>query len=189
MKRDCTKAADINKLMETALKQGDFTRKEYVKLKKTIFVAFMLIMTIGTVGCGGKNEDADIIGGADEPTSISFTSNESEPVISGTWQTASIGYEADGEMQPEYYVQFSDSEIIYGHMEKNNFVPDYFDSISHFDEMAEGGYIIQAESENGVQYTYKSAEGDENILEYYATWNDEEFSEKYSGSSSLSRCE
>ncbi len=111
----------------------------------------------------------------DEPTSISLVSNESEPVISGTWQTASIGYEADGKMQPEYYVQFSDSEIIYGHMEKNYFIPEYFDSISQFEEMAEGGYIIQAESENGVQYTYKSAEGDENILEYYATWTTKNF--------------
>ncbi len=158
-------------------------------MKKAIFVALMIIMTIGTAGCGAKNEDAGIISGADEPKSISLASNESEPVIQGTWQTASIGYEADGEMQPEYYVQFSDSEIIYGHMEKNNFVPDHVDGISLFKELPDGGYIIQAESENGLQYTYKSAEGDENVLEYYETWDEKEFSEKYSGSSSLSRCE
>ncbi|WP_044915524.1 hypothetical protein [Butyrivibrio sp. WCE2006] len=158
-------------------------------MKKAIFVAFMLTMTLGTVGCGAKNEDTDIIGGAYEPTSISLHSNESEPVILGTWQTASIGYEADGEMQPEYYVQFTDSEIIYGHRENDEFVPEYADSISKFEELAEGGYKIQAESESGVQYTYQSAEGDANILEYYATWNEEEFSDMYSGGSSLSKCE
>ncbi len=95
-------------------------------MKKAILVAFMLTLTFGTVGCGAKNEDTDIIGGADEPTSISLHSNESEPVILGTWQTASIGYEADG---------------------------------------------------------------DANILEYYETWNEEEFSDMYSGGSSLSKCE
>ncbi len=163
--------------------------KDYIRMKKAIFIAFMLIMTIAAVGCGAKNEETGIIGGADEPTSIVLPSNESEPFISGTWQTASIGYEVDGEMQPEYYVQFSDSEIIYGHMEKNEFVLDHMDNISVFEELKDGGYKIQAESESGVQYTYQSAEGDVDILEYYETWNEDEFSEKYSGSASLSRCE
>ncbi|MBE5841182.1 MAG: sodium ion-translocating decarboxylase subunit beta [Butyrivibrio sp.] len=158
-------------------------------MKREMLIALMLIITIGAAGCSAKDENTGIIGGADGPTSIYLSSNENEPVISGTWQTASIGYEVDGEMQPEYYVKFSDSEIIYGHMEKNDFVPDHIDSISNFEKLSEGGYKVQAESESGVQYTYRSAEGDINILEYYATWDEKDFSEKYSGSSSLSRCE
>ena len=148
----------------------------------------MLIMVIGTVGCGAKKDNVTVIGGADGPTSVFLATEVGEPVISGTWQTASIGYEADGEIQPEYYVQFGDEEIIYGHMDNNSFVPDHFDSISLFEELKDGGYKIQAESEDGVQYTYQSAEGDADILEYYGTWNEDEFSEKYSGSASLSRC-
>lgn len=163
--------------------------EEVVELKKIVAKVFMLIMVIGTVGCGAKEENVTVIGGADGPTCVFLASKVSEPVISGTWQTASIGYEADGEMQPEYYVQFGDDEIIYGHMFNKEFVPDHFDSISQFEELQNGGYKIQAESENGVKYTYQSAEGDINILEYYGTWNEDEFSENYSGSSSLSRCE
>lgn len=163
--------------------------KKVTKLKKGIVAAFLLIMVIGTVGCEAKKGDITVIEGADGPTSIFVASKASEPVISGTWQTASIGYEVDGEMQPEYYVQFGDDEIIYGHMDNKEFVPDHIDSISQFEELKDGGYKIQAESENGVQYTYQSADGDSDILEYYETWNADEFSEKYSGSASLSRCE
>ena len=158
-------------------------------MKKIVVTALVLIMVIGTVGCGAKKEDAAIIGGADGPTSIFLASKVSDPVVSGTWQTASIGYETDGDMQPEYYVQFGDAEIIYGHMENNDFVPDHFDSISLFEELETGGYKIQAESDNGVQYTYQSSEENADILEYYETWNEDEFSEKYSGGASLSRCD
>lgn len=34
-----------------------------------------------------------------------------EDVLSGTWQTASIGYEMDGEMQPEYYETWNEEEF------------------------------------------------------------------------------
>lgn len=81
----------------------------------------MLIMVIGATGCGPKKGDTTVIGGADGPTSIYLAPEANDSVISGTWQTASIGYEAEGEMQPEYYVKFSDSEIIYGHMDNNDF--------------------------------------------------------------------
>ncbi|SDB65230.1 hypothetical protein [Butyrivibrio sp. INlla16] len=107
-------------------------------MKKIVVTALVLIMVIGTVGCGAKKEDA---------------------------------------------------EIIYGHMENNDFVPDHFDSISLFEELETGGYKIKAESDNGVQYTYQSSEEDADILEYYETWNEDEFSEKYSGGASLSRCD
>ena len=62
-------------------------------MKKIVVSAFMLIMVIGIVGCGTKKEDTTVIGGADGPTSIYLASEASEPVISGTWQTASIGSE------------------------------------------------------------------------------------------------
>jgi hypothetical protein len=158
-------------------------------MKKRVVAALMLAMVIGTVGCGAKNDDVTIIGGADGPTSVFLASKTKDSVISGTWQTASIGYEVDGELQPEYYVQFTDAAIIYGHMADNAFEPDHFDSISHFEELEDGVYKIQAESDNGVKYTYQTAEGDPDILEYYQTWDENEFSDKYSGGASLSRCE
>ena len=45
----------------------------------------------------------------------------------------------------------------------------------------------QAEAANGVQYTYQTCESDENILEYYETWKEEEFPDMYRGGASLSR--
>ena len=85
--------------------------------------------------------------------------------------------------------EFGDAEIIYGHMQDGEFVPDHFDEITLFEQLESGGFKVQAESENGVQYTYQTAESDENILEYYETWNEDEFPDKYSGSASLSKCE
>ncbi len=35
----------------------------------------------------------------------------------------------------------------------------------------------------------QTSESDENVLEYYETWNEEEFPDTYSGGASLSRCE
>lgn len=104
----------------------------------------------------------------------------------GMWQTASMGYEVDGTMQPEYYVQFTDTEIIYGHMKDGSFVPDHSDTIISAEETAAGGLKIRAESASGVQYTYQTSEGDMNVLEYYETWQEEEFPDMYRGGASLS---
>ncbi len=38
-----------------------------------------------------------------------------EGIPAGLWQTASIGYEEDGTMNPVYYVRITDTETIYGH--------------------------------------------------------------------------
>lgn len=46
---------------------------------------------------------------------------------------------------------------------------------------------VKAESANGVQYTYQTAEGDADVLEYYETWNEDDFSEMYRGGASLSK--
>ncbi len=43
------------------------------------------------------------------------------------------------------------------------------------------------EKTGGIQYTYQTAEGDADILEYYETWDEENFSEMYRGGASLSR--
>ena len=42
------------------------------------------------------------------------SSGSSANMVPGMWQTASMGYEYYGTLQPEYYVQFTNSEIIYG---------------------------------------------------------------------------
>ena len=91
-------------------------------------------------------------------------------------------------MQPEYYVQFERLQINYGHMKDGDFIVDHTDDISYLDETEPGKYIVQAESSTGVQYTLKTAGSDNNVLEYYETWNEYEFSDAYRGGSSLTRC-
>ncbi len=113
----------------------------------------------------------------------------SDPAISvpGTWQTASMGIEADGTVSPEYYVRFTDSAILYGHGKDGAFVPDHSDRIARLESPAAGRFRVQAEAANGVRYTYQTSESDENVLEYYETWNEKEFPEMYRGGASLSR--
>ena len=163
-------------------------------MKKVLLTALLLI-TVGTVGCGAKTDkDVTIIGGADGPTSIFLASTTEEDkntddlslAIPGTWQTASIGYMDGDDMQPEYYVQFTETEINYGHMKDGAFTLDHSDKISEIEKNADGKYKVKAESANGVQYTYQTAEGDSEVLEYYETWNEDEFSEMYRGGASLS---
>ena len=105
-----------------------------------------------------------------------------------TWQTASIGYADDGSMQPEYYVRFSDSDILYGHLKNGQFVLDHSDKIVALEETPTGGFRVQAQASNGAQYTFRTCESDDTILEYYETWREEEFAEMYRGGASLSRC-
>ncbi len=108
--------------------------------------------------------------------------------IQGTWQTASMGYADDGTMQPEYYVRFSGTDILYGHLKNGQFVLDHSDKIISFEETSTGGYRVQAQTSNGSQYTFQTCESDDNMLEYYETWREEEFAEMYRGGASLSRC-
>ena len=107
--------------------------------------------------------------------------------ITVTWHTASMAYEADGTMYPEYYVRFTDSEILYGHMKNGDFIPDHSDKIIHLEMTASDGFKVQAEAANGVQYTYQTSASDRDILEYYETWNEGSFPEMYRGGASLSR--
>lgn len=113
-------------------------------------------------------------------------SEDQTPSIPGTWQTASMGYESDGTMSPEYYVRFTDSEVVYGHMKNGEFVPDHADPIIRLSADAAGGVKVQAQASYGTRYTYQTSESDQNVLEYYETWNENEFSEMYRGGASLS---
>ena len=165
------------------------------KNMKKVLLAALIILTVGTVGCGLKtDEDVTIIGGADGPTSIFLASKTEEEItddlalaIPGTWQTASVGYIDGEDMQPEYYVQFTEAEVNYGHMKDGAFSLDHSDKISEIEKNADDEYKIKAESASGIQYTYQTAEGDVDILEYYETWDEEDFSEMYRGGASLSR--
>ena len=164
------------------------------KNMKKVLLTALIILTVGTVGCGSKtDEDVTIIGGADGPTSI-FLASKTEEItddlalaIPGTWQTASVGYMNGEDMQPEYYVQFTEAEVNYGHMKDGAFALDHSDKISEIEKNADDEYKIKAESAGGIQYTYQTAEGDADILEYYETWDEEDFSEMYRGGASLSR--
>ncbi len=122
-----------------------------------------------------------------ETTDITDTSESSvQPLfISGTWQTASIGYLDGEELQPEFYVQFTETEVNYGHMKDGTFTLDHSDSISEIEMTNHDHYKVKAESANGTQYTYQTAEGDADILEYYETWNEAGFPDTYRGGASL----
>ena len=123
----------------------------------------------------------------EEQTDESFNVREYLSPITGTWQTASMGYEYYGTPQAEYYVRFTDTEIIYGHLKDSEFVPDHSDGITFTEETASGGFLVQAESAGGVRYTYRTCGSDDNVLEYYETWQEEDFPEAYRGGASLSR--
>ena len=105
--------------------------------------------------------------------------------IEGTWMSGSMTGENEN-YPAEKYVQFTDSEINYGHMsDDGNFEVEYSDTITSFKEISEGIYRVQAESKDGSQYTYQTNEHDNTVLDYYGTWNEDEFHDNYSGSSSL----
>ncbi len=172
-------------------------------MKKELICILSLAFFLCISGCGSnKDGDAVIIGGADGPTSIylapksegedrstSGISVDQNLVIPGTWQTASMAYEVDGILYPEYHVQFSDAYINYGHMIDGVFTLDHSDSILLFEKDESDEYKVQAVSSNGVQYTYKTSDNDTDMLEYYETWNEEEYPEMYRGGASLTRCD
>ena len=73
-------------------------------------------------------------------------------------------------------------------MRDGAFVIDHTDTVSRFGKTAAGGFKVQAEAANGVQYTFQTSESDNDVLEYYETWNEADFSDSYRGGASLSRC-
>ena len=155
-----------------------------------------IITAIILAGCGaGGLTETTVIGGSDGPTSIYLApkagreeaDERPEEFLAGTWVTASQGYEYYGIVQAEYYVRFSGTDIIYGHMKEDEFVPDHTDMASLIEPAPGGGCIVKAESENGGKYTYRSAENNRDVLDYYGTWDENDFPNQYSGGASLSR--
>ena len=124
----------------------------------------------------------------EQRTEESFNARDFLLSIPGTWQTASVVSEEDGSAHPAYHVRFTDSEILYGHMEDGAFVVDHTDTVSRFEKTAAGGFRILAEAANGVRYTFRTSESDHDVLEYFETWNEADFPESYRGGASLSRC-
>ena len=110
-----------------------------------------------------------------------------DSLMNYTWFTASMVTDADGNSRPEWEVRFFEDAIEYGYVENDKFVLDHSDKICSLEQISEHGFIVQAETEDGAQYTYKTSEDDETILEYYGTWDEKEYADNYSGSASLFR--
>lgn len=157
-------------------------------MKKILISLLVLAVAVGTAGCGTGPEKT-AVSSAEAGGSAEIVSSSEDPAVEGTWQTASIVQNGDA-MQPEYYVQFAGLVINYGHMsEAGEFVLDHSDKISSIEETIQGVYTIKAEASSGVKYTYRTSAEDASVMEYYETWDEDEFSEKYSGGASLSKCE
>ncbi|MBQ2185040.1 MAG: hypothetical protein II399_10430 [Lachnospiraceae bacterium] len=145
----------------------------------------------------GETYETDLVPGIiDEETENGVTFNVRDYidldwriVIPGMWQTNSIVMTDDDNMEPEYYVQFTSTQIVYGHMTNGSFTPEFSDKIFDSEELASGGYMIKAINSSGIKYTYLTSESDDTILEYYETWDEFDYADKYFGGSSLSKCE
>ena len=107
--------------------------------------------------------------------------------LDGMWATASMVPYENGDVQPEWYVEFEGYAINYGHMEGDKFVVDHSDDVQCQMSDSDGNLFVQAENADGIQYTYRISEDDKDVLEYYETWNEDEYADTYSGSASLSR--
>lgn len=156
-------------------------------LLAALAVLGILLVSVALSVRGGKTGPSAPAGTGTGAAEETAAGGETPLALSGTWQTASMGFAADGSMQPEYDVQFTDTAICYGHRADGEFVPDHADPIVRLDKLASGGYRVQAEAANGVRYTYQTSEGDENVLEYYETWDEADFPDMYRGGASLSR--
>ena len=108
------------------------------------------------------------------------------PELEGTWTTSSQT-EYYGTPQPEYYVRFAGSEIIYEHMKDGEFIFDHSSKIVSIEKIADGKYTVKVESSEGSRYTYRTSDYDNNSMWYYMTWNEDEFSDNLSGSSSITK--
>ena len=138
----------------------------------------------------GRDEVGDNLGATDIIASENPTDNKdaaASDAIPGTWQTASMSSNADGTLAPSRYIQFTSADIKYGQMKDGAFVEEYSDKITKLEKTAAGGFIVQAEAANGVKYTFKTSDTDVNTMEYYGTWTESEYAEKYSASGSITK--
>lgn len=138
----------------------------------------------------GRDEVGDNLGATDIIASENPTDNKdaaASDAIPGTWQTASMSGNADGTLAPSRYIQFTSADIKYGQMKDGAFVEEYSDKITKLEKTDAGGFIVQAEAANGVKYTFKTSDTDVNTMEYYETWTESEYAEKYSASGSITK--
>ena len=166
-----------------------------VKMRRFVLLG-AVIAAITFAGCatGGVTENT-VIRGSDETASVNLApksdkdevGNGAQEYLAGTWITASQGYEYYGTTQAMYYVRFDGTDIVYGHMKDEEFVPDHTDKASLIAQLPGGGYIIKAETGDGDKYTFRTVQSDMDTLGCYSTWNEDEFPDHYHGGSSISR--
>lgn len=156
-------------------------------MKKLVLLVVGVLLCISITACGTVKESKESGANTESETEPENMENETETIV-GMWQTVSIGYAEGDSLQPMYYVQFTDSEVKYGHLADGAFSLDHADKIESIEKLADGRYRVQAETVLGIKYTYQTSEGDPTIMEYYETWEESEFPAKYSGSASLMRC-
>ncbi len=140
--------------------------KEYGYMRRVLLSILALMMLSVMSGCGNQKENESLS-------------------LPGIWATASVGYEYYGTSQAEYYVRFVDSRIEYGHLKDDEFIPEYSDTVSLFEKTGTDRYLIKAETDKGLQYTYETCEDDTDVLQYYETWNEDDFHKMYRGGASL----
>lgn len=179
---------------------------------KRRIIGLMLSATFAfaAVGCGSTTSTGDVVSqtessvdsvsditengnnldqeAAIEESKAEETDTDVSVDISGTWQSATIA-DIEKEYPAEFYVQFTETEIQYGSMtDEGEFTLDHSDKVNSC-EVSESGIVkVKAESANGVQYTYMTSEDDATVMEYYETWNEEEFSSTYSAGASIMLC-
>lgn len=135
---------------------------------------------------GGDQGQTDIIA-SENPDANKDAASSGVDMVPGTWQTASMSSNAEGTVAPAHYIKFTNAGIEYGQMKDGEFVKEYTDKITKFDKTSGDGFIVQAESANGVKYTFKTSASDVNTMEYYETWDEAQYSEKYSASGSITK--
>ena len=161
-------------------------------MKKRIMI-FMLTMAIGAsiIGCGASSDNTaseTAISSTQEPSSETSSEPSSETSsIEGIWGSNSISGENDN-FPATYYVQFTDSTIDYGHMTNSGkFEVDFSNKISAIIEVSPGVFCVQAKTDDGRPYTYQTNEDDHSIMDYYSTWDKNEYDSNYSASDSISK--
>lgn len=135
----------------------------------------------------GDNQDQTALSASENPDANKDSESSGFEMIPGTWQTASMASNPDGTVTPSHFIKFTEDGIEYGQMKDGAFVKEYTDKITKFDKTEGNGFIVQAESSTGVKYTYKTSATDVNTMEYYETWEESQYSEKYSASGSITK--
>ena len=135
----------------------------------------------------GDNQDQTALSASENPDANKDSASSGFEMIPGTWQTASMASSPDGTVTPSHFIKFTEDGIEYGQMKDGAFVKEYTDKITKFDKTEGNGFIVQAESSTGVKYTYKTCATDVNTMEYYETWEESQYSEKYSASGSITK--